>query len=118
MGAATRAGTASHGASRLKIEWLPADSYRRWRDVGMRGYCPAGVLDPTFRGRWAARNATFCDLMVRTGMRLSEQAALTVFETPLDRAWAGISGSGCHLRSASALGLRPGLGGWRSCYLQ
>jgi hypothetical protein len=35
-----------------------------------------------FKGRWAARNATFTDLMVRTGMRLSEQASLTTFEMP------------------------------------
>ncbi len=76
--------TASHGARREKVEWLPAASYRRWRDVGMRGYTPEGLVDPEFRGRWAARNATFCDLMVRTGMRLSEQCALTVFEVPLD----------------------------------
>ncbi|GAA2788233.1 hypothetical protein GCM10010470_23490 [Saccharopolyspora taberi] len=35
-----------------------------------------------FRGRWAGRNAAFCDLMVRTGMRLTEQASLTIFELP------------------------------------
>ncbi|WP_410580327.1 tyrosine-type recombinase/integrase [Amycolatopsis sp. lyj-108] len=76
--------TTSHGASTEKIEWLPAKSYRRWRDVGMRGYTPEGMPDPVFRGRWGARNASFCDLMVRTGLRLSEQSALTVFEVPLD----------------------------------
>ncbi|PWV71307.1 Site-specific recombinase XerD [Prauserella marina] len=81
--------TASHGAAREKIEWLPADSYRRWRDVGMRGYTPAGLPDPAFRGRFAARNSTFCDLMVRTGMRLSEQSALTLFELPLARGLGG-----------------------------
>jgi hypothetical protein len=31
----------------------------------------------------------FCDLMVRTGLRLSEQAALKVLEVPLDRAADG-----------------------------
>jgi integrase len=81
--------TYSHGAGRQKIEWLPATSYRRWRDVGIRGYTPDGVPDPRFRGRWAARNATFCDLMVRTGLRLGEQTALTVFEVPLDRGIGG-----------------------------
>jgi site-specific recombinase XerD len=75
-----RAGTRSSGS--------PA-SYRRWRDVGMRGYTVDGLPDPTFRGRWAARNASFCDLMIRTGMRLSKQAALTVFEVPLDRGLGG-----------------------------
>jgi site-specific recombinase XerD len=81
--------TYSHGAGREKIEWFPAAAYRRWRDVGMRGYRADGLPDPRFRGRWAARNATFCDLMVRTGLRLSEQAALSVFEVPLDRAVSG-----------------------------
>lgn len=81
--------TYSHGASREKIEWLPPASYRRWRDIGVRGYTLGGLPDPRFRGRWAARNATFCDLMVRTGLRLSEQAALSLFEVPLDRGLGG-----------------------------
>jgi site-specific recombinase XerD len=81
--------TYSHGASRERVEWFPAASYRRWRDVGMRGYTAAGLPDPVFRGRWADRNATFCDLMVRTGLRLSEQAALSVFEVPVDRRAGG-----------------------------
>ncbi len=81
--------TYSHGAGREKVEWMPAVEYRRWRDVGVRGYSPAGLPDPRFRGRWAARNATFCDLMVRTGLRRSEQAALGVFEVPLQRCRGG-----------------------------
>lgn len=81
--------TYSHGAGRERIEWLPAASYRRWRDIGVRGYTADELPDPRFRGRWAARNATFCDLMVRTGLRLAEQASLSVFEVPLDR---GVSG--------------------------
>lgn len=62
--------------------WLPPASYRRWRDIGVRGYLPAGLPDPSFRGRNAARNATFCDLMVRTGLRLVEQTSLTLFDVP------------------------------------
>jgi site-specific recombinase XerD len=81
--------TYSHGRASERIEWLPPAAYRRWRDVGVRGYTADGVPDPTFRGRWASRNATFCDLMVRTGMRLTEQASLTVFEVPLDRGAGG-----------------------------
>ena len=81
--------TYSHGASRERVQWLPAVSYRRWRDVGVRGYTVDGLPDPRFRGRWAARNATFCDLMVRTGLRLSEQAGLSVFEVPSGRGAGG-----------------------------
>lgn len=79
----------SHGARREQIQWLPARSYRQWRDVGLRGYNLEGCPDPLFRGRWADRNAVFADLMVRTGMRLSEQASLSVFELPSIREQSG-----------------------------
>ncbi|WP_245922395.1 site-specific integrase [Nocardia nova] len=87
--AATTPATYSHGASRERIEWVPAATYRLWRDVGMRGYTPAGLPDSGFRGRWAARNALFTDVMVRTGLRLAEQSALTTFEMPTDRGLGG-----------------------------
>jgi site-specific recombinase XerD len=79
---ATTPATAPHHAAREKIEWLPPKSYRAWRDVGLRGYGADGLPEERFRGRWAGRNALFSDLMVRTGLRLSEQAALTVFDLP------------------------------------
>lgn len=72
--------TLSHGARRSVVSWLPAASYRRWRDVGILGLDPDGLPSSHFRGRWAERNGTYCDLMVRTGLRLSEQSALTSFE--------------------------------------
>lgn len=80
-----RPATYAHDAARDRVHWLPPGSYRLWRDVGVRGFDRRGLPSPGFRGRWAARNAVFCDLMVRTGLRLSEQAALTVLELPLDR---------------------------------
>lgn len=80
-----RPATYSHGARRHRIEWLTPVEYRRWRDVGVRGFSGDGLLRNSFRGRWSARNAVFCDLMVRTGLRLSEQAGLSVFEIPKDR---------------------------------
>jgi integrase len=48
----------------------------------VRGYTADGLVDARFRGRNIARNAVFCDLMVRTGLRLQEQASLTVFDVP------------------------------------
>ncbi|SHY88452.1 phage integrase domain/SAM domain-containing protein [Mycobacteroides abscessus subsp. bolletii] len=85
----TTAATYSHGAGRDKFEWLTHAAYLRWRDVGIRGYTRDGLPDSSFRGRWAARNALFCDVMVRTGLRLTEQSALTIFEMPLDRGLGG-----------------------------
>lgn len=76
------AATYSHDARREHVHWLPAASYRTWRDVGVRGYTTDALPEPSFRGRWAARNAAFTDLMVRTGLRLTEQASLLVAEMP------------------------------------
>ena len=50
----------------------------------MKGMNADGLPRPAFRGRWATRNAVFCDLMVRTGLRLAEQSALTVFDLPTE----------------------------------
>lgn len=79
----------AHDAEKDRVEWLPPAAYRRWRDVGVRGYRAEGLPDPGFRGRWAARNAVFTDLMVRTGLRLAEQSALSTFEVPLLRGAGG-----------------------------
>ncbi|WJM17161.1 site-specific integrase [Microbacterium arborescens] len=89
------AATYSHDARREHVHWLPAASYRTWRDVGVRGYTTDALPDPSFRGRWAARNAAFTDLMVRTGLRLTEQASLLAPEIPsaptsgYNRFWLG-----------------------------
>jgi len=84
-----RPATYAHDSAGERVEWLPPTSYRLWRDVGIRGQGPDGLPDPAFRGRWATRNAVFCDLMVRTGLRLSEQASLSVLEVPADRSADG-----------------------------
>ena len=72
----------SHDARRGRIAWLTPTAYRQWRDVGIRGYRPDGLADQAFRGRHAARNTAFCDLMLRTGLRLSEQVSLSWLELP------------------------------------
>lgn len=81
--------TYAHDENGERIEWMPPATYRLWRDVGLRGYGPDGLPSGRFRGRWAARNATFSDLMVRTGLRLTEQASVTVFEVPTSIAQGG-----------------------------
>jgi hypothetical protein len=39
---------------RERIAWLPPAVYRRWRDVGVRGFTAEWLPDERFRGRWAA----------------------------------------------------------------
>ena len=46
--------------------------------VSHRVACPP----PAFRGRFGSRNAAFTDLMIRTGLRLSEQVGLVLPELP------------------------------------
>ncbi|QYG10876.1 site-specific integrase [Microbacterium sp. PAMC22086] len=78
----TTPATRSHGSGRARVEWLPSASYRRWRDVGLRGYRVDGRRNSAFRGRWATRNGTFADMLIRTGLRLSEHASLFASEVP------------------------------------
>jgi site-specific recombinase XerD len=72
----------SHQGPRHDMAWMPPATYRQWRDVGVRGFSMAGLVDRSFRGRYASRNATYADFMVRTGLRLSEQTSLSLYELP------------------------------------
>jgi site-specific recombinase XerD len=64
------------------VEFLPFEDYLLWRNVGLRGELPDGQSDPNWRGRHGERNALFADLLVYTGMRLSEAASLLIPEVP------------------------------------
>ncbi|WP_128977512.1 site-specific integrase [Streptomyces roseicoloratus] len=72
----------SHTGPRNEVVWLTPQMYRAWRDVGLRGYTPKGLADRSFRGRFGSRNATYSDMMIRTGLRLCEQTSLSLFELP------------------------------------
>lgn len=80
--AASTPAEASHQGPRNDVKWFPPATYQQWREVGLRGFTPLGLPDPSFRGRFASRNATYADLMIRTGLRLSEQTSLSLFELP------------------------------------
>lgn len=81
-GATETPAEASHLGPRRDVRWLTPAMYRRWRDVGVRGLQADGLPDPSFRGRYASRNAAYTDLLIRTGLRLSEQTSLSLFEVP------------------------------------
>jgi hypothetical protein len=80
-----------------------------------RGYGPDGLADPAFRGRTAARNSAFTDLMLRTGLRISEQASLTVFELPDPGAARVQYPFGCRRRSPKAARPVPSTSRARRC---
>ncbi|HEY9332325.1 MAG TPA: integrase [Streptomyces sp.] len=85
--------TYAHDVGGEVVEWLPARSYRRWRDVGVLGYDREGLPRDNFRGRWASRNGVFSDSTVRTGLRLEEQASRLITEVPTGPGPVGYSKS-------------------------
>lgn len=66
----------------VKVKWLTPRAYRRWRDVGLRGYSADGVLEPGWRGRNDGRNAALSDLIWASGLRLREAGTLLLEELP------------------------------------
>ncbi|WP_420036110.1 site-specific integrase [Streptomyces sp. cg28] len=95
----------SHTGPRREVKWLPPVSYRLWRNIGLCGFDAAERPRARFRGRWAARNAAYTDVMVRIGLRLGEQSALTVFEMPeVPAAGSGIVNARSLLPEAIAKG--------------
>ena len=67
-----------------KKMWLTPRQYRRWRDVGLRGYGVDNLRDSSWRGRNASRNRAFADTLWSSGLRLSEAAALLGWEVPAE----------------------------------
>ena len=68
----------------LEKMWLTPRQYRRWRDVGLRGYGVDNLRDSSWRGRNASRNRAFADTLWSSGLRLSEAAALLSREVPAE----------------------------------
>jgi site-specific recombinase XerD len=63
-------------------KFLTMSAYLFFRDVGLRGRLPSGGEDMTFCGRNGERNATFAELLVTTGLRLTEANSLVLSELP------------------------------------
>lgn len=70
------------GEGPAPVRFMAYEDYLLWRDVGLRGRLPDGGVDSRWRGRNGERNAVFADLLVGTGLRLSEAAYLLVNELP------------------------------------
>lgn len=64
------------------IRHLSVEQFVFFRDIGLYGLTPDGTRDPTFAGEHALRNRLFADLLVTSGLRLREAAALTRPELP------------------------------------
>ena len=90
-----------------KKMWLTPRQYRRWRDVGLRGYGVDNLRDSSWRGRNASRNRAFADTLWSSGLRLSEAAALLSWEVPAES--PGNSFSRGHVAVPVATGTGSGL---------
>ena len=69
-------------ARHQEMKFLTMDAYLFFRDVGLRGRLPNGAEDSTFRGRNGERNVAFAELLVTTGLRLTEANSLVLPELP------------------------------------
>ncbi|GLR78893.1 site-specific integrase (plasmid) [Azospirillum oryzae] len=65
-----------------EVKCITLDDYLRFRDIGLLGRLPDGRPDPSFRGRNALRNAAFAELLVTTGLRLTEATRILKAELP------------------------------------
>jgi site-specific recombinase XerD len=69
-------------AKASNVRWLTPRAFRRWVDVGLRGHTASGVPSPSWRGRLEDRNTSFAEVLMSSGMRLTEAASLLTFEMP------------------------------------
>lgn len=69
-------------ARRHDTRYIDLGRYLLFRDVGLRGRRPDGSEDPAWRGRNGERNALFAELLVTTGLRLTEAGSLLLAELP------------------------------------
>jgi len=72
----------AHDARSADVKWLTPRAYRKWRDIGLRGYNKEGLLREDYRGRCDARDASFTDFMKESGLRRRELGALFKIELP------------------------------------
>jgi site-specific recombinase XerD len=78
-----RRNTAFERAARhQEMKFLTMDAYLFFRDVGLRGRLPSGAEDAAFCGRNGERNAAFAELLITTGLRLTEANSLVLPEVP------------------------------------
>ena len=66
----------------IRMTWMTPAAFRQWCDVGLGGYRVDDTYDDAWRGRTAARNLAFAELLWSSGLRLREAATLLFAELP------------------------------------
>jgi hypothetical protein len=72
----------AQNARATNVRWLTPRAFRRWVDIGLRGHTASGLPSPGWRGRLEDRNTSFANVLMSSGMRLTEAASLLAFEMP------------------------------------
>lgn len=92
-------------ASGDTIRCITLEQYRIFRDIGLRGLLPDGTPDPTVERRYATRDALFADMLIETGLRVTEAAGQLIWEVPkLDLNRSNSGSIECNLAPALAKG--------------
>lgn len=69
-------------ASGDTIRCITLEQYRIFRDVGLRGLLPDGTQEPGVERRHSIRDALFADMLIETGLRVTEAAGQLTWEVP------------------------------------
>src|SRR5271166_7125237 len=77
---AARNNSYERAAKRSDVRFVSLEDYRVFRDVGLRGLDVDVAERPGARDRNGSRNALFAELLVTTGLRLSEASFLLASE--------------------------------------
>lgn len=78
--AAARNSSYEAAPKRADIALVTMPEFRRFCDVGLRGFTADGDFRPGARDRNGARNALFAELLFSTGLRLEEASSLLAME--------------------------------------
>ncbi|WP_433258266.1 site-specific integrase [Streptosporangium sp. CA-135522] len=86
------------------VKWFDPAGYRRWCEIGLRGFGVDGLEDESWRGRNDQRDCAFADGLYGTGLRLQEWGSVLDLELPPDDPRRGFYT--CWLADACAKGGR------------
>ena len=68
-----------------RVSWLTPRTWGLWSDVGLRGHGRDGTPAWDWDARTEARNTSFVQLMLSSGLRRQEGGSLLTFELPAQR---------------------------------
>jgi integrase len=83
-----------------RVSWLTPRTWGLWQDVGLRGHRRDGVPEWGWDARTEARNTSFVQFMLSSGLRRQEGGSLLTFELPAQQLRHGRY---CHGQVAAAV---------------